>query len=98
MGACAPQLKRLVLELGGKDPMIVFGDADLEKAAKDAVYFSLFNCGQVCCSVERIYVDASIKDAFEAKVRGQRGLARLPARTNGRALWHIVGVRGSLGR
>lgn len=95
MGACAPQLKRLVLELGGKDPMIVFGDADLEKAAKDAVYFSLFNCGQVCCSVERIYVDASIKDAFEAKVRGQRGSPDyLPAPTA--ALFGILSVCGGL--
>ena len=58
-------LKRLILELGGKDPMIVFDDADLELAAKDAVYCSTTNCGQVCCSVERIYVDASIKATFE---------------------------------
>ena len=36
---------------------MVFADADLDKAAEDAVTFSLFNCGQVCCSVERIYVE-----------------------------------------
>ena len=47
MAACAPGLKRLVLELGGKDPMVVFADADLDAAAADAVQFSLFNCGQV---------------------------------------------------
>ena len=47
MAACAADLKRLVLELGGKDPMVVFADADLDQAAEDAVTFSLFNCGQV---------------------------------------------------
>ena len=68
VAACAKDLKRLVLELGGKDPMVVFADADLDKAAHDAVFFSLFNCGQVCCSVERIYVDEAVKEEFEAKV------------------------------
>merc|ERR1712070_1102645 len=53
---------------GGKDPMIVFRDADLKKAAADAVEFSLMNCGQVCCSVERIYVDKAILPEFEAEV------------------------------
>lgn len=68
MSDCAPHLKRLVLELGGKDPMVVFGDADLEKAAKDAVAHSLENAGQVCCSVERIYVDKGAKNEFEQLV------------------------------
>jgi acyl-CoA reductase-like NAD-dependent aldehyde dehydrogenase len=68
MEKCAKQLKRVVLELGGKDPMIVFADADLDKAAKDAVANSLFNAGQVCCSVERVYVEESIKTEFEQKV------------------------------
>jgi len=68
MASCAEGLKRLVLELGGKDPMIVFRDADLKKAAADAVEFSLMNCGQVCCSVERIYVDKAILPEFEAEV------------------------------
>ena len=53
MEVCSKKLKRLVLELGGKDPMIVFKDADIEKAATDAVANSLFNCGQgnllLCC-------------------------------------------------
>jgi len=61
----APQLKRVVLEMGGKDPMIVFEDADLEKAAHDAVKYSLCNSGQVCCSIERIYVAESIYDQFQ---------------------------------
>lgn len=64
--AAAPQLKRVVLEMGGKDPMVVFEDADVEKAASDAVQFSLCNTGQVCCSIERIYVADSIYDKFQA--------------------------------
>jgi succinate-semialdehyde dehydrogenase/glutarate-semialdehyde dehydrogenase len=68
MQAAAPKLKRLVLELGGKDPMVVFGDADLDKAAKDAVEYSLSNTGQVCCSIERIYVDESVYDDFQLRV------------------------------
>ncbi|KAJ1453741.1 succinate semialdehyde dehydrogenase [Pelagophyceae sp. CCMP2097] len=67
MAGCAPSLKRLVLELGGKDPMVVFADADLDHAANDAVTFSLFNTGQVCCSVERVYVAEAVRGAFEEK-------------------------------
>lgn len=61
----APHMKRFVLELGGKDPMIVLEDADLDKAAKDAVEYSLYNSGQVCCSIERIYVAESIYQNFQ---------------------------------
>lgn len=68
MGAAANSLKRLVLELGGKDPMVVFGDANLEEAAKSAVEHSLRNTGQVCCSIERVYVAESIADEFEERV------------------------------
>ena len=68
MEKCARKLKRVVLELGGKDPMIVFADADLDKAASDAVTNSLFNAGQVCCSVERVYVEDTVKSQFEEKI------------------------------
>jgi len=68
MNAAAGSLKRLVLELGGKDPMVVFEDADLEAAARCAVEHSLRNTGQVCCSVERVYVAEAIADEFEARV------------------------------
>ena len=64
----AKNLKRLVLELGGKDPLVVFADADLDKAASDAVANSVFNAGQVCCAVERIYVEKSVQSQFEQKV------------------------------
>jgi len=68
MESCAANLKRLVLELGGKDPMVVFADADLDQAAADAVGNSLYNQGQSCCSVERVYVAESVKAEFEQKV------------------------------
>ena len=48
--------------------MVVLADADIERAAQDAVDFSLANCGQVCCAVERVYVAKAIAQAFEAKV------------------------------
>jgi acyl-CoA reductase-like NAD-dependent aldehyde dehydrogenase len=68
MQTAGRDLKRLVLELGGKDPMVVLEDADLERAAEFAVNGSFRNAGQVCVSVERIYVHEAVADAFEAKV------------------------------
>jgi acyl-CoA reductase-like NAD-dependent aldehyde dehydrogenase len=59
-------LKRVVLELGGKDPMIVLEDADIERAAKFAAMNSFRNAGQVCVSTERIFVMDSIAEEFEA--------------------------------
>src|SRR5262249_1978659 len=59
--------KRLVpvsLELGGKDPMIVLRDADLERAANAAVWGAFTNSGQVCISVERVYVEDAIAEEF----------------------------------
>jgi acyl-CoA reductase-like NAD-dependent aldehyde dehydrogenase len=52
------------LELGGKDPMIVLGDADLERAVHGAVWGGLFNGGQSCVAVERVYVEEAVFDEF----------------------------------
>jgi acyl-CoA reductase-like NAD-dependent aldehyde dehydrogenase len=63
--------KRLVpcsLELGGKDPMIVLSDADLERAANLAVYYSMQNAGQTCISIERAYVEAPVYEQFVSMV------------------------------
>jgi succinate-semialdehyde dehydrogenase/glutarate-semialdehyde dehydrogenase len=65
MREASATLKRIVLELGGKDPMIVLDDADLEKAAKFAAHNSFRNAGQVCVSTERIFVVDSVADEFE---------------------------------
>jgi succinate-semialdehyde dehydrogenase/glutarate-semialdehyde dehydrogenase len=64
MQAAGKGLKRLILELGSKDPLIVLDDADVEKAADFAAMNSFRNCGQVCVSTERIYVHAKVADAF----------------------------------
>lgn len=52
------------LELGGKDAMIVLADADLERAAAACVHNAMFNTGQICISVERVYVEAAVHDRF----------------------------------
>jgi acyl-CoA reductase-like NAD-dependent aldehyde dehydrogenase len=65
--ACAPLLIPSVLELGGKDAMLVLADADLEVASSAAVWGSYTNCGQVCLSVERLFVEESISEAFIRK-------------------------------
>ena len=56
------------LELGGKDPMIVLSDADLDRAANFAAYYSMQNAGQTCISIERVYVEEGVYDEFVAKV------------------------------
>jgi acyl-CoA reductase-like NAD-dependent aldehyde dehydrogenase len=68
MARAAETLTPVSLELGGKDPMIVLSDADVERAANHAVYYSMFNGGQTCISVERVYVEAPVYDDFVARV------------------------------
>jgi acyl-CoA reductase-like NAD-dependent aldehyde dehydrogenase len=72
--AIGPRLIRLQLELGGKDPTYVCDDADPRTAAASLADGAMYNTGQSCCSVERIYVHASIHDAFvQAFVDNVRG-------------------------
>ncbi len=68
MREAASGLKRLILELGSKDPLLVLEGADLDKAAEFAARNSYRNCGQVCVSTERIYVDRRLHDAFVSKL------------------------------
>ena len=60
---------RVGLELGGKDPAYVRSDVDVEWAAEEIVDGAIFNSGQSCCALERIYVDAKIQDRFIAAVQ-----------------------------
>ncbi|MDX6666454.1 MAG: hypothetical protein QOG68_2660 [Solirubrobacteraceae bacterium] len=64
----AETLTPVSLELGGKDPLIVLSDADLERAANSAVFYSMQNSGQTCISIERVFVEAPVYDEFVAKV------------------------------
>jgi acyl-CoA reductase-like NAD-dependent aldehyde dehydrogenase len=75
--AVAPQLLKLQLELGGKDPVYVRADADVVAAADSLADGAMYNTGQSCCSVERIYVHANLHDAFVARfVTTVRGMQR----------------------
>ncbi len=75
MELAARGIKRLSLELGGHTPLLVFPDADLEKAVQDAVYRSFRNMGQICNAINRIYVHRSLYDTFvEAFVEQTRKL------------------------
>ena len=68
MANAAETLTPVSLELGGKDPMIVLSDADVERAANAALYYSMQNSGQTCISTERVYVEAPVYDEFVAKI------------------------------
>jgi acyl-CoA reductase-like NAD-dependent aldehyde dehydrogenase len=68
MRAAAHSMKRLVLELGGKDPMIVLPGADLEAAARHAAIEATRNAGQVCVAVERVIVHQDVAAAFSRRV------------------------------
>jgi benzaldehyde dehydrogenase (NAD) len=64
---CAKYLKPVVLELGGKAPLVVLDDADLDDAVNGAAFGAFANSGQICMSTERIIVDQKIADAFVKK-------------------------------
>ena len=66
--SAANTLTPVVLELGGKDPMIVFADANLDKASSAAVWGAFTNSGQACSSVERLYVEEKISDEFTSLI------------------------------
>ncbi|MBF6337655.1 aldehyde dehydrogenase family protein [Nocardia abscessus] len=66
--ACVERMVPYSLELGGKDPAIVLADADLDRAAHGIAFGGMFNSGQVCISVERVYVEAAVYDEFVAKL------------------------------
>ncbi|MGN6609524.1 MAG: aldehyde dehydrogenase family protein [Jatrophihabitans sp.] len=69
MATCAENLTPVLLELGGKDATIVAEDADLDEAARSVVWGSLWNAGQACVGVERVYVVDAVKSEFLAKVK-----------------------------
>lgn len=66
--SCARHLKRVLLELGGKAPLVVLDDADLDAAVQAAAFGAYANQGQICMSTERLIVDASVADEFVARL------------------------------
>ena len=93
MARAAETLTPVSLELGGKDPMIVLDDADLDRAANAAAWGSMFNSGQVCLSVERVYVEAPVYDEFVAKLTG--AVRKLRQGADGRGYDKDVGAMTS---
>ena len=71
MEVAGSQMKRVTLELGGSDPMIVCEDADIDKALTGASVGRFYNCGQACLAVKRLYVVESIYDQFVEKLVGK---------------------------
>jgi len=74
---CARRLKGSVLELGGKDPMIVLSDANLEHAVAGALWGGFANAGQTCSGIERVYVMRDVADRFTAAVVAGAGALRV---------------------
>jgi aldehyde dehydrogenase (NAD+) len=102
MAAAAPHLTPVTLELGGKSPVIVAADADIDVAAKRIAWTKLVNSGQICVAPDYAIVDASVKDRFVSKVldaieafRAQDG-AGMPI-VNERQFNRLSGYLGSTG-
>jgi acyl-CoA reductase-like NAD-dependent aldehyde dehydrogenase len=88
MALAAEQLVPVELELGGKDPMIVFEDANLDRAVAGAAWGALTNTGQSCTSVERLYVQETIFEPFRDRLKAE--FERIRA-GSGREGWVDVG-------
>ncbi len=76
MKRAADSLTPVSLELGGKDPMIVLRDANVERAVNGAAYGGLLNSGQICMSIERVYVEEPIYDEFVSRLAERVGELR----------------------
>ncbi|HEY2436628.1 MAG TPA: aldehyde dehydrogenase [Solirubrobacteraceae bacterium] len=84
-------LKRVLLELGGKAPMVVLRDADLDRAAAAASFGAFFHQGQICMSTERIVVDAAVADSLSQKLAGRaRALPVGDPRDSGTAIGPLI--------
>lgn len=68
-GAAASQLKHVTMELGGKSPLIVFDDADLESAISGAMLGNFYSTGQVCSNGTRVFVHTALKERFLARLK-----------------------------
>ncbi|WP_299598702.1 betaine-aldehyde dehydrogenase [uncultured Tateyamaria sp.] len=73
--AAAAEMKHVTMELGGKSPMIVFDDADIENAVSGAILGNFYSSGQVCSNGTRVFVQKGIKEAFLARLSERLGQA-----------------------
>lgn len=90
----ARQLKPVLLELGGKAPLIVLKDADVDEAVKAAIFGAFFNQGQICMSTERIIVAPEIADEFVAKFTARASQLKAGDPSEGKApLGAVVDAR-----
>jgi betaine-aldehyde dehydrogenase len=93
MARAAETLTPVSLELGGKDPMIVLSDADIDRAANAAAYGGMMNSGQICISVERIYVEEPAYEEFVWKLTQE--VAKLRQGADGKTPEKDVGAMTS---
>jgi acyl-CoA reductase-like NAD-dependent aldehyde dehydrogenase len=92
----AKYLKPVLLELGGKAPLLVLDDADIDAAVAAAAFGAFMNQGQICMSTERIVVDAQIADAFVAKLAAEAGtLVAGDPRTGNMPLGSMIGMEAA---
>ncbi len=91
---CAKYLKPVLLELGGKAPMVVLDDADIDAAVNAAAFACFANSGQICMSTERLVVDRKVADDFVAKFVGKAGKLPLgdPRRPEPVVLGSVIGM------
>ncbi len=95
MTLCAPGVKRVTLELGGSDPMIICDDADLAGAASAASMGRFYNCGQACLAIKRVYVFDSVADeVIEAIVAKAKRLKVGPGDASGTQMGPMHTARG----
>ena len=83
MAQAAQYLIPVELELGGKDPMVVFSDVNMDRAVKGAAWGAFTNSGQSCTSVERLYIQDSIYETFKARLIEETNSIKLGADKNG---------------
>jgi acyl-CoA reductase-like NAD-dependent aldehyde dehydrogenase len=93
MKRAADTLTPVSLELGGKDPMIVLRDANIERAANGAAYGGLLNTGQICLSIERVYVEEPVYDEFVSRLTER--VRELRQGDDGNSYSHEIGAMTS---
>ncbi len=99
MALCAPGVKRVTLELGGSDPMIICDDADLAAAASAASMGRFYNCGQACLAIKRVYVFESVADEVIESIAGKAArlkVGRGDAEGTQMGPMHTAGGRGEM--